>query len=137
MKASIPLNATFLAAAQANSGGRIALGGVVASLTLASTNQSIFSFSGGGPASDVQLWLGFLPSPANSVSFSGPTYLGTNRFQFVLIGTAGTSNEIQASFDFQNWDFIRDVAMTNTNTAFLYTNNVPVPYRYFRARMLQ
>jgi hypothetical protein len=136
--ASIPLNGRFVAAAQANSGGRIALGGALTSLNPVPTVEYLFGFSSGLPT-DAQLWLGFLLAPASHPSFTGgtPTYLGNNQFQLTVSGTTGTTNEIQGSFDFQNWDFIRDVVMTGSTTAFVYTNNTVVPYRFFRAEQLQ
>jgi len=138
LRLGIPLNQTFLGAAQTNSGGQIALGGSVASLTPASSEEFLFAFSSGSVASDAQLWLGFLASPASSPSFAGgtPTYLGNNLYQFALKGTTGTTNEIQASFDFQNWDYITDVVMPGATATFYYTNNVAVPYRFFQARLL-
>jgi autotransporter-associated beta strand protein len=136
--ASIPLNGSFLGAALANSSGRIALGGALTSLNPAPTVKNLFSFSLGLPT-DAQLWLGFLTAPASHPSFVGgtPTYLGNNQFQLTVSGTIGTTNEIQGSFDFQNWDFIRDLVMTNSTTSFHYTNNTVVPYRFFRAEQLQ
>jgi autotransporter-associated beta strand protein len=138
LKLGIPLDNSFMGAAQANSGGQIALGGAITSLKAGSTTEYLFAFSGSSIASDVQLWLGFLSSPAASPSWANntPAYLGNNRFQLSLSGTTGTSNEIQASFDFQNWDFIRDVAMSGPTTSFFYTNNTVMPYRFFRARLL-
>ena len=122
--ASIPLNGRFVAAAQANSGGRIALGGALTSLNPAPTLEYLFGFSSGLPT-DAQLWLGFIAAPSSHPSFTGgtPTYLGNNQFQLTVSGTTGTTNEIQGSFDFQNWDFIRDVVMTGSTTSFVYTNN--------------
>jgi autotransporter-associated beta strand protein len=135
---SIPLNGSFVAAALANSGGRIALGGALTSLNPAPTVENLFGASSGLPV-DAQLWLGFLAAPASHPFFVGgtPTYLGNNQFQFVVSGTTGSTNEIQGSFDFQNWDFIRDLVMTNSTTSFHYTNNTVVPYRFFRAEQLQ
>jgi hypothetical protein len=66
-----------------------------------------------------------------------PTCLGNNQFQFAVSGTTGTTNEIQGSFDFQNWDFICDLVMTNSTSSFFYINNTVVPYRFFRAEQLQ
>ena len=136
--ASIPLNGSFLGAALANSSGRIALGGALTSLNPAPTVENLFGASSGLPV-DAQLWLGFLTAPASHPFFVGgtPTYLGNNQFQFVVSGTTGSTNEIQGSFDFQNWDFIRDLVMTNSTTSFHYTNNTVVPYRFFRAEQLQ
>ena len=135
---SIPLYGSFLGAALANSGGRIALGGALISLNPAPTTEYLFGGSV-GPATDAQLWLGFLTTPSSHPSFVGgtPTYLGNNQFQLTVSGTIGTTNEIQGSFDFQNWDFIRDLVMTNSTTSFYYTNNTVVPYRFFRAEQLQ
>ena len=137
--ASIPLNGSFVGAAQANSGGSIALGGALTSLNPVPTTENLFSYSSSSVASDVQLWLGFLATPALHPSFTGgtPTYLGNNQFQLTVSGTTGTTNEIQGSFDFQNWDFIRDLVMTGSTTSFVYTNNTAVPYRFFRAEQLQ
>jgi fibronectin-binding autotransporter adhesin len=137
LKISLPLNSVFLAAAQANSGSRIALGGAITSLGPTPSNEYLFGFSSVATPSDFQLWLGFLAAPMTSPAFVGgtPTYLGNNRFQLVLSGTTGTTNEIQASFDFQNWDFIQDVGMTSTTATFYYTNTA-FPYRFFRARLL-
>ena len=134
----IPLDGSFLAAAQANSGGRIALGGALTSLNPVPTTEYLFGGSAGFPA-DAQLWLGFLASPASRPSFVGgtPTCLGNNQFQFAVSGTTGTTNEIQGSFDFQNWDFICDLVMTNSTSSFFYINNTVVPYRFFRAEQLQ
>ena len=134
----IPLNGTFIGAAQAHSGGPIALGGAVTSLTPASTDEYLFGLSGGSGPGDVQLSLGFFTAPAGSAWFAGgtPAYLGNSRYQFTLNGATGTANEIQASFDFQNWDYICDVMMSGATATFLYTNNVTVPYRFFRARLL-
>lgn len=138
--AGIPLNGNFLTAALANSGGRIAIGGALTSLNTSSpTNEYLFGSSGGGTSADVQLWLGFLTTPASHPSFVGasPTYLGNNQFQLAVSGTTGTTNEIQASFDLQRWDFITDLKMTGSTTSFIYTNNAVVPYRFFRAEQLQ
>lgn len=135
---SIPLNGSFVAATLANSGGRIALGGALTSLNPAPTTEYLFGASVGS-ATDAQLWLGFLAAPASHPSFVGgtPTYLGNNQFQLTVSGTTGSTNEIQGTFDFQNWDFIRDLVMTNSTTSFHYTNNTVVPYRFFRAEQLQ
>jgi hypothetical protein len=135
---SLPLNGSFLGAAQTNSGGRIALGGALTSLNPVPTTEYLFGGSAGFPA-DAQLWLGFLASPASRPSFVGgtPTCLGNNQFQFAVSGTTGTTNEIQGSFDFQNWDFICDLVMTNSTSSFFYINNTVVPYRFFRAEQLQ
>jgi hypothetical protein len=136
----IPLNGNFLAAALANSSGPIALGGALTSLNAASTNEYLFAASGSSVPADAQLWLGFLNVPVSRPSFvdGTTTYLGNNQFQFIVSGTAGTTNEIQGSFDFQRWDFINDVIMTGANTSFTYTNNTSVlPYRFFRTEQLQ
>ncbi|HTY87182.1 MAG TPA: autotransporter-associated beta strand repeat-containing protein [Candidatus Acidoferrum sp.] len=137
LKISIPLNSDFLAAAQASSGGNLALGGCVTSLDPAPNTERLFGYSGVAVPADFQLWLGFLTAPVANPSFAGgtPTCLGNNRYQFILSGTIGTTNEIQASFDFQNWDFIRDVGMSSATATFYYTNTV-FPYRFFRARPL-
>jgi len=139
MIASIPLNGSFLGAALANSGGRIALGGALTSLNPVPDEEYLFGFSSSSVASDVQLWLGFLNAPSSHPSFVGgtPTYLGNNQFQLTVSGTTGTANEIQGSFDFQNWDFIGDLVMTNSTSSLLYINNTVVPYRFFRAEQLQ
>ena len=138
MFSSLPLNGSFVAAALANSGGRIALGGALATFNSAPTNEFLFGGSSGA-ATDAQLWLGFLAAPASHPSFVGgtPVSLGNNQFQLSVAGTVGTTNEIQGSFDFNNWDFIRDLPMTGSTTPFLYTNNTAVPYRIFRAEQLQ
>lgn len=136
---SIPLNGNFLAATLADSGGPIALGGALTSLNAMSTNEYLFAASGSSVPADAQLWLAFLDVPASPPSFVNGTaaYLGNNRFQFVISGTAGTTSEIQGSFDFQRWDFINDVIMTGSDTSFIYTNNTSVlPYRFFRAEQL-
>ena len=137
--ASIPLNGTFLAAALANSGGQIALGGSLTSLGQPLVVDEYFGFSV-GLASDAQLWLGFLNAPAAYPSFVGgtPVSLGNNQFQLTVSGTTGTINEIQGSFDFQRWDFIGDLNMTGSTSSFTYSNNATtVPYRFFRAERLQ
>jgi fibronectin-binding autotransporter adhesin len=138
LKTSVPLNNTFLAAAQANSPGNIALGGVLAPLDPTPNNELLFGYSSAATPSDFRLWLGFLASPVASPVFASgsPTYLGNNKFQLVLSGTSGTTNEIQASFDLQNWDFIRDVGMSSSTVTFYYTNTA-FPYRFFRAEPLQ
>jgi fibronectin-binding autotransporter adhesin len=136
VNSSVPLNGAFTAAAFANQGGQIALGGA---LTLDPTpdNEFAFKYSSGTPG-DVQLWLGFIPAavPAPFFLTGSPTALGGNVYQFVLSGTTGTTNEIQASMDFENWDVARTLYMTNTTTTFFHTNSA-FPYRYFRARLLQ
>jgi fibronectin-binding autotransporter adhesin len=137
-KLGIPLNGLFLAAALANSGGQIALGGALA-LEPTPNNERLFA---GSPLTavpgDVQLWLGFVPASGPGTYFAPgtPVPLGGDRLQFVLSGVAGTTNEIQASMDFVNWDAVRTLYMTNTTTTFYYTNTV-FPGRYFRARLLQ
>jgi autotransporter-associated beta strand protein len=139
--ASIPLNGSFLSAAQANSGGPIALGGSLTSLDpISHNNKCLFSFSNFSTATDAQLWLGFLNAPSSHPSFVAgtPTYLEqANGFVFVVSGTTGTTNEIQGSFDFQNWDFLGDLVMTSSTNSFGYTNNAVVPYRFFRLEQLQ
>jgi autotransporter-associated beta strand protein len=135
---SIPLNGSFVAAALTNSGGQIALGGTLG-LNSATNNESVF-WGSAGLTTDAQLWLGFLNSPVSHPGFvdGTPTYLGNNKFQFIVTGTAGTTNEIQGSFDFTRWDFINDVIMTGSSTPFIYTNTTSVlPYRFFRAEQLQ
>lgn len=133
----IPLNNAFISAAT-NSGGSIALGGIVSSLTMASTNEYVFG-SSTGPATNVELWLGFFASPQSAPSFTGgtPTYLGNNEYQIMLSGTTSTTNEIRSTFDFTNWDYISDVVVPGATTTFYYTNgNFTVPYRFFRARVM-
>ena len=139
MIASIPLNGSFVSAAQANSGGSIALGGALTSLNPAPTLEYLFGYSSGSVASDIQLWLGFINAPFSQPSFviGTPTYLGNNQFQLTVSGTAGSTNEIQGSFDFNNWDFIGDLVMTNATSSLLYFNNAILPYRFFRAEQLQ
>jgi hypothetical protein len=135
---TIPLNSSFVAAALANSGGQIALGGTL-ELNAAPNTEYLFGGSS-GPATDARLWLGFLNTPVSHPGFvtGTPTYLGNNQFQFVVTGTAGTTNEIQGSFEFTRWDFIKDVIMTGPSTSFIYTNTTSVlPYRFFRAEQLQ
>jgi hypothetical protein len=66
-----------------------------------------------------------------------PTSLGNNLFSFTVSGTAGTTSEIQGTFDFQRWDYITDLKLTGTSATFTYTNNTVMPYRYFRAEQLQ
>jgi hypothetical protein len=135
---SIPLNGDFVSAALTNSGGQIALGGTLV-LNSVSSTEFLFGASG-GPATDAQLWLGFLNTPISHPGFvvGTPTYLGNNQFQIVVTGNAGTTNEIQGSFDLTRWDFINDVIMTGASTSFIYTNTSPVlPYRFFRAEQLQ
>jgi autotransporter-associated beta strand protein len=129
LQSGIPLDSEFVSAVYAHSGGQIALGGANAS-----TNGVIFS-SSGFSTNDAQLWLGFLSAPAVTPVFTKSTNLGNNMVQFTLSGTSGTSNEIQGSFDFQNWDYIGDLFMTNTTSAFIYTNSPTFPYRFFRARI--
>ena len=135
---SLPLNGSFLGAAQTNSGGRIALGGALTSLNPVPTTEGLFGYSTFSLPADAQLWLGILAVPSSHPSFVGtPTCLGNDQFQFTVSGASGTTNEIQGSFDFQNWDFICDLVMTNSTTSFLYTNDTVVPYRFFRAEQLQ
>jgi hypothetical protein len=82
--------------------------------------------------------LSFIPTSFPPASFlpGSPTVIGGNAYQFALSGTAGTTNEIQASIDFANWDAVRTLYMTNATTTFTYTN-AALRYRYFRARLLQ
>jgi autotransporter-associated beta strand protein len=129
LQAGIPLDSQFISAVYANSGGQLALGG--ANTT---TNGYQFSFSQGN-STDAQLWLGFLNVPATTPVFVNSTNIGGGKIQYTLFGTSGTSNEIQGSFDFTNWDYIGDLFMTNTTSAFIYTNNPTFPYRFFRARI--
>ena len=65
------------------------------------------------------------------------TNLGGNQFRLTVSGTTGTTNEIQGTFDFQNWDFIGDLMMINASSSMLYTNNTVMPSRFFRAERLQ
>jgi len=136
--ASIPLNGNFLTAALADSGGSIALGGALTTLSPIPTVQDLFGFST-GLASDAQLWLGFLKAPASHPTFvsTTPTSLGNNGFQFTISGAPGTTCEIQGTFDFQRWDYITDLKLTGSTGTFTYTNNTVMPYRYFRAEQLQ
>jgi autotransporter-associated beta strand protein len=136
--AGIPLNHSFITAAQANSGGRIALGGALTSLSPVFNPEYLFAYSVGNP-SDVQLWLGYYKQPITHPAFvsATPTYLGSNEYQFTVSGASGTPVEIQASFDFQHWDYITDVTPTASPSTFIYTNSAPVPYRFFRAEELQ
>ena len=135
VSSSIPLNGAFTAATFANNGGQIALGGA---LTLDPTPNNEGAFGSGAGTDEAQLWLSFIPTwfPAPSFLPGSPTALGGNAFNFVLSGTTGTTNEIQASMDFVNWDAVRTLYMTNTATTFSYTN-AAFQYRYFRARVLQ
>lgn len=134
---AIPLNGNFLAAAQANSGGRIALGGALTSLVPTPNYESLFDFSAGN-GTDSQLWLGYYTEPISTPSFvNTPVYLGSGQYQFTLSSAVGSTNEIQASFDFQRWDYITDVKLTSSPMSFVYTNNATVPYRFFRAEALQ
>ena len=136
VNSSIPLNGAFTAAAFANSGGQIALGGAL-TLDPAPDNEGAFGHSIGN-AGEIQLWLSFIPSAFPTASFlpGSPTALGGNAYKLTLAGTTGTTNEIQASMDFVNWDAVRTLYMTNTTTTFSYTN-AAFPYRFFRARLLQ
>ena len=136
---TLPLDGSFTAAANADSGGRIALGGALTSLISSPTNEYLFGDSYASPSSNIQLWLGFLNAPAAQPSFVGntPDYLGNNKFQWTVSGTAGTTNEIQGSFDFQRWDYIGDLNMTGANTPFYFTNTAAAPYQFFRAERLQ
>ncbi len=135
-RVSIPLNSSFAGAAFAHAGSPFALGGAL-TLGPGTNNEGAFAATSGDPG-DVQLWLGFLPSslPVATFAAGSPTPLDTNRFQFQLVGTIGTKQEIQASFDFENWDVVGTLLMTNTTSTFYYTNTV-FPYRFFRARLLQ
>ena len=136
--AVFPLDQSFLAAAQAAGRGPIALGGAVTSLTGSSANQDAFTFSSSSKASDAQLWLGYFTRPVSPPAFLGtPLNLGTSLYQFSLTGTAGITNEIQGSFDFQRWDYITDVPMNGGNGTFICTNNSVLPYRFYRAEPLQ
>lgn len=135
-RASIPLNRLFAGAAFAHGGTPFALGGAL-TLGTVPNDEGAFSASTGDPG-DVQLWLGFLPSslPVATFAAGSPALVDTNRFHFVLAGNTGTTHEIQASFDFENWDAVGTLLMTNTTSSFYYTNTV-FPYRFFRARLLQ
>ena len=136
VNSSIPLNSAFTAAALANSGGQIALGGAI-TLEPTPNNEGAFGYSTGSPG-DIQLWLSFIPTSVPPPFFVAktPTALGGGAYKFVLSGTTGTTNEIQASTDFANWDAVQTLYMTNTTTTFFHTNAAS-PYRYFRARLLQ
>jgi len=128
-----------MAAALADSGGPIALGGALTTLNPIPTVQFLFGNSTASVARDAQLWLGFLKAPASPPSFvsTTPTSLGNNLFSFTVSGTAGTTSEIQGTFDFQRSDFITDLKLTGTTAMFTYTNNTVMPYRHFRAEQLQ
>jgi autotransporter-associated beta strand protein len=135
LQAGIPLDSEFVSAVYANSGGQIALGGANSS-----TSGYVFG-SSGFSLSDAQLWLGFLSAPATTPVFVNSTNLANSVVKFTLSGTSGTSNEIQGTVDFTNWDFMGDLFMTNTNSVFIYTNSYPTPptnypNRFFRARIL-
>ncbi len=132
--AAIPLNTAFITAVNAQSGGQIALGGELVGIT---TNGTLFSGSLGDPP-DAQLRLGFLSAPATipTLVSGSVSNVGNNAYTFVVSGTAGTSNEIQGSFDLQNWDFVGDMFMTSGNTTYGVTNNTIMPYRFFRAKFL-
>lgn len=135
LQAGIPLDSEFVSAVYANSGGQIALGGAVSE-----TNGLVFGGSNTGNPANAQLWLGFLSAPATTPVFVDSSNIANDVVQFTLSGTSGTSNEIQASFDFTNWDYVGDLNMTNTTSVFLYTNSslaVPAgyPYRFFRAKI--
>jgi autotransporter-associated beta strand protein len=134
---SVPLHNGFIGAATANQGGQIALGGSIANLDATPSNEHLFFFSNLNLPTDAQLWLGFVPAtlPSSSFAAGSPTPLGGNSYQFVLSGTSGTTNEIQTSTDFVNWDVARTLYMTNANTTFNYTNSFPS--RFFRARLVQ
>jgi autotransporter-associated beta strand protein len=135
----LPLDGAFITAASAASPGRIALGGALTSLISPPTDEYLFGASEFEVPSGVQLWLGFLNTPASQPTFVGatPDYLGNNKFQWTVSGTAGTTNEIQGSFDFQRWDYIGDLNMTGANTPFYFTNTNAAPYQFFRAERLQ
>jgi len=137
--AAIPLDDGFLTAEQAATGGPIALGGAVTSLAGSTANQYVFGSSPTtSPPSDAQLWLGYYTRPVVHSTFSGaPQNLGVGLYQFNLTGTAGVTNEIQGSFDFQRWDYITDVPMTDGHGTFISTNNSVLPYRFYRAEPLQ
>jgi hypothetical protein len=135
LPAGIPLDSEFVSAVYAHSGSQIALGGANAT-----TNGYQFSFSA-GKSTDAQLWLGFLSAPATLPVFVDTTNIGNSTFQFTVSGANGTSNEIQGSVDFQHWDYMGDLFMTNTTSVFTYTNVYPTaptsyPYRFFRAKIL-
>ena len=135
LQAGIPLHSEFVSAVYAHSGGQIALGGAAAA-----TNGYLFANSGFSTA-DAQLWLGFLSAPATTPVFVNSTNIGNSTMQFTLSGANGTSNEIQGSVDYTNWDYMGDLFMTNTTSVFTYTNSYPTPptsypYRFFRAKIL-
>ena len=134
---SVPLGNGFIGAATANEGGEIALGGSIANLDPIAGNGVLFSFSNLNLPADTQLWLGFMAINVPSSAFEPgtPLALGGNGYQFTLTGTAGTTNEIQMTTDFVNWDVVRTLYMTNSNTTFNYTNSIP--NRFFRARLVQ
>jgi autotransporter-associated beta strand protein len=136
-KVSVPLNGLFTGAAFANSGGQIALGGSLI-LDPALIDEYLFGTSHvGAAADDVQLWLGFLPAtlPVSAFASGSPTHLGGNNYQFTLTGTTGTTNEIQTSTDFVNWDVVTKLSMTNASVTFNYANTLS--NRFFRARLVQ
>jgi hypothetical protein len=136
--AVVPLDQAFVAAAQAAGSGPIALGGAVTSLTGSTSNQDVFAFSTSSSASDARLWLGYYTTPVLHPTFSpAPLDLGGGLYQFSLTGTAGITNEIQGSFDFQRWDYIADVPMGGGSGTFISTNNSVLPYRFYRAEPLQ
>jgi len=130
LPAGIPLNTAFVSAVDANSGGQIALGGANGS-----TNGYVFA-SSGLSTNDAQLWLGSLAAPAVTPVFVNSSNLGNGKIQFTLSGTTGTSNEIQGSFDFVNWDYMGDLYMSSATSVFTYTNNSAFPYRFFRAKIM-
>lgn len=134
---SIPLGYGFIGAAKANLGGQIALGGSIPNLDATPGNENLFLFSNYNNADDAQLWLGFVPAtlPSSVFAAGSPIALGGNRYEFVLNGTTGTTNEIQTSTDMVNWDVVRTLYMTNANVTFNVTNSHP--NRVFRARLLQ
>lgn len=129
----LPLNTAFVSDVHVHSGGAIALGGEVSSLTPASTTEWLFGSSSN--PTNAQLFLGYLNAPAVTPTFGKTTNVGNNEIRLSLSG-GGASNEIQGSIDLTNWDYIGDLPMTNTPSAFIYTNNPVFPYRFFRARIM-
>ncbi|VGO20189.1 beta strand repeat-containing protein [Pontiella sulfatireligans] len=134
---SIPLNNGFRGSALANSGGQIALGGSIA-LDPTPDNENIFSLSNPNDPSNVQLWMGFLPAslPVASFTADSPTPLGSDVYQLMLNGTVGTTQEIQASMDLENWDSLGSLYMSSPTMTFTHTNSV-FSHRFYRARLLQ
>ena len=130
----IPLGNGFLGAARTHGNSALAIGGTI------NSSADVYFGNTSGAATDVQLWLGYTSSPFTAPTMmvtNRPAYAGSGVYQFVVSGTAATTNEIQASFDYVNWDYIGDLPMTGATTGFNYTNNAVVPYRYFRAEQLQ